>query len=90
MNYSEILSIWDRMFGTYTEYCEKPVYGILKPINPDNFMEVQFHAWKDLWQDLKETNGWKNRLKLLIMPPGWYPDGRDFRAKTLRKSFVGI
>jgi sterol desaturase/sphingolipid hydroxylase (fatty acid hydroxylase superfamily) len=86
MNYSEILSIWDRLFGTYIEYRERPDYGILKPINPDNFLEVQFHAFGDLWRDLRETKSWKNRLKLLIMQPGWYPDGRDFRASTLKKT----
>src|ERR1043165_9571579 len=71
MNYSEILSIWDRMFGTYTEYEEKPEYGLLKQIDADNFIEVQFHPWRDLYHDLKETAGIKNKLKLLIMPPGW-------------------
>lgn len=83
-NYSEVLSIWDRMFGTYQEYDEKPDYGVLKDMNPDNFWEVQTHAWKDLWADMKDANGWSNKLKLLYMPPGWYPDGRDFTAKTLR------
>lgn len=86
MNYSEILSVWDRMFGTYTEYSEKPEYGILTPINPDNFWEVQTHAWRDLWKDVKETSGFKNKLLFLLMPPGWYPDGRDMRAKTLKKT----
>ncbi len=90
MNYSEIHSIWDRMFGTYTEYDEKPEYGILKPINPDNFYEVQLRAWRDLYHDLKETSGLKNKIKLLIMPPGWYPDGRDFRAKTLKRQLQEI
>lgn len=84
MNYSEVLSVWDRLFGTYQEYDEKPVYGVMKEIDPDNFWEVQTHAWRELWADIKETRGWRNKLKLLYMPPGWYPDGRDFTAKTLR------
>jgi sterol desaturase/sphingolipid hydroxylase (fatty acid hydroxylase superfamily) len=87
MNYSEILSIWDRMFGTYAEYDEKPEYGILKDIDTDNFLEVQFHPWRDLYKDWKETPDWKNKIKLLLMPPGWYPDGRDMRAKTLKKQY---
>lgn len=87
MNYSEILSIWDRMFGTYAEYDEKPEYGILKQIDTNDFMEVQFHPWKDLYRDLRDTGGLKNKLKLLIMPPGWYPDGRDMTAKTLKKQY---
>lgn len=84
MNYAEVFSIWDRMFGTYKEYDEKPDYGVLRPLDPDNFLEVQTHAWVDLWRDLKAEKSWHNRLKLLFMPPGWYPDGRDFTAKTLK------
>lgn len=83
-NYSEVLSIWDRMFGTYEEYNEKPIYGIMKKIDTDSFVEVQTHAWLDLRNDLKQITGWKNKFKLLVMPPGWYPDGRDFTAKTLK------
>jgi len=84
-NYSEVFSFWDRILATYQEYDEKPDYGVMKPIDDDNFYEVQVHAWKDLYYDLKATIGLKNKLKLLIMPPGWYPDGRDFTAKTLKK-----
>lgn len=87
-NYSEILSIWDRMFGTYEEYNEKPVYGIMKKIDTDSFVQVQTHAWLDLRNDLKQTAGWKNKLKLLYMPPGWYPDGRDFTAAALKRNLV--
>ena len=84
-NYSEVFSFWDRILGTYQEYDEKPDYGVMKSIDDDNFYEVQVHAWRDLYYDLKSTTGLKNKLKLLIMPPGWYPDGRDFTAKTLKK-----
>lgn len=84
MNYSEILSVWDRLFGTYKEYDEKPEYGILRPINPDSFWEVQLTPWKDLWHDINTTSGIRNKLKIMFMPPGWYPDGRNFTAKKLK------
>ena len=88
MNYSEVLSIWDRMFGTYQEYDEKPDYGILKEIDPDNFWQVQTNSWIELWKDVKQTTSWKNKLKLLYMPPGWFPDGRDFTTTTLKKKLL--
>lgn len=84
-NYSEILAIWDRLFGTYQPYTEKPEYGILRDMNTDSFIDVQFGSLHDLWKDVKATRSIKNKIKLLYMPPGWYPDGRDMRAATLRK-----
>lgn len=59
----------------------------MKKIDTDNFGEVQTHAWLDLRNDLKQATGWKNKLKLLFMPPDWYSDGRDFTAKTLRANY---
>ncbi|HWB62627.1 MAG TPA: sterol desaturase family protein [Chitinophagales bacterium] len=87
-NYSEIFSFWDRLFGTYEEFKQQPDYGILKPVDTESFFAIQFGLFKDLIKDVQETKGWKNKLKLLYMPPGWYPDGRDYRAETLRKMAV--
>lgn len=84
-NYAEILSIWDRLFGTYAEYDEQPVYGILKRVDADSFMDIQFGQFKDLLAEVRVTAGWKNKVKLIIMPPGWCPDGRDFTVHTMQK-----
>ena len=83
-NYSEILSIWDRLFGTYKEYDEKPIYGILKPVDPNNFFDVQFGQFKDLLADVRQEPRWSNKIKLMLMPPGWYPDGRGFTVKKMQ------
>jgi len=69
-NFAEVLSIWDRLFGTYVEYDEQPVYGILKPIDADNFYDIQFGQFKDLFADLGKTKGLKNKLIVALMPPG--------------------
>jgi sterol desaturase/sphingolipid hydroxylase (fatty acid hydroxylase superfamily) len=69
-NYAEIFSVWDRLFGTYTEYSEPPVYGILRPVDDDNFFAIQFSPWQDLTRDLRASAGWKSKLKILWMPPG--------------------
>ena len=31
-NYGATLVVWDRLFGTYAEEIEQPVYGITKPL----------------------------------------------------------
>jgi sterol desaturase/sphingolipid hydroxylase (fatty acid hydroxylase superfamily) len=83
-NYAELLSIWDRVFGTYEEYDEKPDYGIIKDINPDNFKQIHFDVWIDLWKDLKQTDNWIDKVKILIKPPGWTPDGKGYTTKQLK------
>ena len=68
-NYAEILSLWDRCLGTYQEYEEQPIYGILKPVDPNSFTSIQFSPWKDLFTDVKKAPGIMNKLKVLFWPP---------------------
>ncbi len=86
-NYAEIFSFWDRIFGTYEEYEERPDYGVLKDIDSNNFFQIQFDVWKDLWNDLKKYKGIKNKLLLIFMPPGWYPEDDSLTAKNLRLAY---
>jgi sterol desaturase/sphingolipid hydroxylase (fatty acid hydroxylase superfamily) len=69
-NYAGVLSIWDRLFGTYVEYNEQPVYGILKPVDANNFFDIQFAEFNALYADVRATRGWANKLKLTLKPPG--------------------
>ena len=72
-NYAGILIIWDRMFGTFAPEKEKVVYGVTEPIQSVNPFTVFFHGFTRLFQQIKQTKGFKNKLKLLIKPPGWAP-----------------
>jgi hypothetical protein len=51
-NYGSTFIIWDRMFGTFQEEEEQPIYGITKPVNSFNPVYLVFHAWGDLFHDL--------------------------------------
>lgn len=87
-NMGMCLIIWDKIFGTFQEELEEePVkYGITKPIeNFNNPINVVFHEWREIWQDLKKDTSWKVRLKYLFMPPGWSHDGSSQTAKEMRK-----
>ncbi|RAJ79105.1 fatty acid hydroxylase family protein [Chitinophaga dinghuensis] len=73
-NYGETFSIWDRFFGTFQSELDavKPVYGILNDkISGKNLLQVQLRLWIDLWADIRHAPGWKNKLKYILMPPGW-------------------
>lgn len=72
-NYAGILIIWDRMLGTFEPEKEKVVYGISEPLNSVNPIQVFFHGLYRLAYKLQQTKGWKNKLKVLVLPPDWEP-----------------
>ncbi|SED66838.1 Sterol desaturase/sphingolipid hydroxylase, fatty acid hydroxylase superfamily [Tenacibaculum sp. MAR_2010_89] len=78
-NFSNVFSIWDRLFNTYQEELDtiKPIYGITesesKSINTENVFSSQFGLLKDLFHDIRSTPSIKNKIKFLFMPPDWKP-----------------
>jgi alkylglycerol monooxygenase len=57
-NHGGTLIVWDRLFGTYQEEREEPVYGITNP----------------LWGKARRTRRLSDRLRLFVKPPGWHPE----------------
>ncbi|MCW3464208.1 sterol desaturase family protein [Chitinophaga nivalis] len=84
-NYGETFSCWDRVFGTFQSELPDvyPKYGLLhSTINGKNIFQVQLYLWKDLWLDIARAPKWKDKLKYLIMPPGWnHIDGGKIAAE---------
>lgn len=74
-NYGSTFVIWDKMFGTFQDETEKVVYGILsKEYKDDDPLKAIFYHYVYLWKAMQKTRSWKNRIKLLIMPPDWLPE----------------
>ena len=73
-NYAGILIIWDRMLGTFEPEVEKVRYGISEPIHSTNPIKVFFHGIARLYRKLKQVNGFKNKVLVLIKPPDWMPE----------------
>lgn len=87
-NMGMALIIWDRIFGTFVDELpdEKIKYGLLKPVEkPNHPTHIIFHEWQAIAADWRKTKSWKTRLKFLVMPPGWSPDGSTKTAKQLRE-----
>lgn len=72
-NYGSTLVIFDKLFGTYQEETEPVVYGIKGNYTDNNPVNAVFHHYKYLFRSIKHTNGIKNKLKVLFMPPEWVP-----------------
>lgn len=72
-NYAGIFIIWDKMFGTFEPEVEPVRYGITTPLNSVNPFIVFFHGLTGIIKKMVTTPGFGNKLKVLIMPPGWKP-----------------
>lgn len=72
-NHAGAFIIWDRMFGTFQQEEEEPVYGITKPLNSWNPFWANMQHWVDMMETIKQTPRWADKLRVLFMPPGWRP-----------------
>ena len=73
-NHAGVFIVWDRMFGTFQEEIVKPTYGVTRPTESFNPVQAQWKPVVDLWNDVRGIPGWRNRLRFLLAPPGWYPE----------------
>ncbi|WP_297762628.1 sterol desaturase family protein [uncultured Muriicola sp.] len=74
-NLGQILSIWDRWFGTFQEELKEvpPQYGVLKPVHTWNPILINFqHLWR-LILDAWRTNSLLDKFRIWFMPTGWRP-----------------
>jgi alkylglycerol monooxygenase len=72
-NYAATLCIWDRLFGTFEEEKEQPVYGLVKPFGSFNPFWAQFHFFIELGQRSAAMRG-LDRARVWLRGPDWgYP-----------------
>tara|TARA_B100000767_G_C19770385_1_gene539623 strand:- start:663 stop:1919 length:1257 start_codon:yes stop_codon:yes gene_type:complete len=92
-NLSAIFCIWDRVFGTFQEELEeeKPVYGVLKPVNSWNPIWINFqHAWA-VFSDAWRAKSWIDKFRVWFMPTGWRPkDVADRFPRTIVENVYSL
>lgn len=74
-NYAATLIVWDRLFGSFQEEDERPLYGVIKPYASWNPVWANFDVWLELWNKARATPRWIDRLKVWFVSPGWTPPG---------------
>jgi sterol desaturase/sphingolipid hydroxylase (fatty acid hydroxylase superfamily) len=88
-NMGMVLIIWDRIFGTFRRenLPETIKYGLTH--QPDNKgpVNILFHEWKALLNDVKQAPTLKIKLKHFVNPPGWSHDGSTKTARVLQKEY---
>ncbi len=86
-NYGETFSVWDKLFGTLQVELkeEKPIYGLMgDTINSESQWQIQLLLWKELWMDMKKASKWSDKLKYIIMYPGWNHIDGGKKASTYK------
>jgi sterol desaturase/sphingolipid hydroxylase (fatty acid hydroxylase superfamily) len=74
-NYGAIMIIWDRLFGTFREEDETPVYGLTKPLSSWNPLWAQFHYWVEMARMMRDAPRWRDKLLVPFKGPAWTPRG---------------
>ena len=84
-NYGEVIPWFDQLIGTYAVEKEKPVYGTLHVQHELGFWETQLHEFRSLRHDVKNANGFGNKIKYFFMPPGWHPGNSKGTTRYIQK-----
>lgn len=70
-NFGATFMIWDHLFGTFQYEEEQPIYGLTTPIeNKINPFVLNFHEYRDMLKDVKESDGLKECLFFIFASPG--------------------
>ncbi|MEZ4806600.1 MAG: sterol desaturase family protein [Flavobacteriales bacterium] len=73
-NHAGTLIIWDRIFGTFQQEEEEPVYGITTPLNTWDPLRANFHYWGELIRTARQCSRWSDKVRMFLRPPGWRPE----------------
>jgi sterol desaturase/sphingolipid hydroxylase (fatty acid hydroxylase superfamily) len=74
-NYGAVLVLWDRLFGSFREETEPCVYGTRAPLNSWDPLWAVAQVYGSLWQRVRRTPRWRDKLRVLFKAPGWVPPG---------------
>ena len=74
-NYGGVFIVWDRLFDSYQrELPSEPcVYGITKPIRSWSPLTAWLHVYRDMMNDMWETQHWRDRIRVPLSHPAWQP-----------------
>ncbi len=83
-NMGMVFIIWDKLFGTFIKEEEPVVYGLTTNLKSYNPINMVFHEWKNIYQDLKKDNSLFHKFMYVFGPPGWSHDGSRKTSRQLR------
>jgi len=70
-NFGATFMIWDHLFGTFQYEEEQPIYGLTTPVeNKTNPFILNFHEYRDMIKDVKQSDGIREMLFFIFASPG--------------------
>lgn len=72
-NHGGVFIIWDKLFGTFKQEVDTPVYGVTQPIQTWNAFEANVQPWVKIFNEASTYRRWKDKLLVWLKPPGWRP-----------------
>jgi sterol desaturase/sphingolipid hydroxylase (fatty acid hydroxylase superfamily) len=72
-NYGGVLIIWDRLFKSFTEEKEEPLYGITTPFKSRNPLWANLHYWVELFSLSDKSKKFADKILVFFSRPGWQP-----------------
>ena len=93
-NYGGVFIFWDKLFGSFIAYEEKPDYGLTTELPQRDFINIQLFFFKKLYSNFRRY-GLQRGLQLLWLGPehqdSHVPDVLPLAAKpTVSKAVIGI
>lgn len=61
--------IWDKLFGTFAEEDEEPLYGLTQPLDSHSFLWQHFHGLLEVLVAAGRAKGWSAKVKVLFGRP---------------------
>ena len=74
-NHAGVFIVWDRLFGTFQEEEEQPVYGTVEVLGSWSPTRANVQPWVKLWRRSAGQRTWGDALKTWVQPPEWRPEG---------------
>lgn len=68
-NFGDMFIIWDKLFGTFAEEKEEPVYGLTKQLDSYSFLWQHFHFLVEIWYSAQQQKGVAAKLKVIFGSP---------------------
>ncbi|GAB4027552.1 sterol desaturase family protein [Spirosoma koreense] len=88
-NYGDMFIIWDKLFHTFAEEAEEPIYGLTKPLESHSFLWQHVHGLLEVLAAAHQTTGWANKLAILFGRPDRIDPGiRDALERRFLSTLV--
>lgn len=86
-NMGMVLILWDRWFGTFQEELPEDAikYGLTTQPTDTGPVNIIFHEFIALKNDVKKAPRFIDKLKYILNPPGWSHDGSTKIAKVMQE-----